>query len=502
MPWANISDAPANIHRLDGAPLTLAQINSIARMADGIEGKNKPWAIAIAHFKKTNTVNGGKWAKKGTSEKELFIKELKEDLLSLIDEDAATIIEKNDKGTYDITTVSTAALEDREGETFSVEAMDYDIAEALKHGDYPEYRVFHSKHLGIGKVKKMMRVGIFAIDTGESYDDPFSLAVCEKMLANNDGRWRVSRGFKVHGLNGTCPECNNVLSISTKHMLGGFRCPGCNTVHLRFKGVLEGIQFTKARTFDVTVTDVPAVPYTGAHARRKDDKGVNGDISMNKKELKEKLIEAGISEGSIDDRLKEVTDDQLAQLGDIPMAEILKEFEADEDPDSNEGVVVEFDDMLAAFKEAVRSEIEEALDGFEVQIDGLNLEELKQEPVDLSELKGQISDLEGKVDQLLVEEEARLKHILKETSRNGKFRILRSKALHVNHDDDDDEEDEDDEEETNELMRKLGVKKETLKWISGLAPKVKKEEDTIVDASGAEFDNMTSMVHGTESEQP
>ena len=501
MPWSTISAAPANIRKLNGVALTLAQVNSIARMADSIpegEGK-KPWAIAIAHFKKTHTVSGESWTGKGKAEaKELFIQALKEDLLSLNDGDAATIVEKNSRGTYNITTVSTAALEDREGETFTTKAMDYDIAEAQKNGDYPEFRVFHSKHLGIGKVHKMMRVGIFAIDSGESYDDPFSLAVCEKMLVNNDGRWRVSRGFKVHGLSGTCPECSSVLSISTKHMLGGFRCPGCDTVHLRFKGVLDGIQFTEARTFDVTVTDVPAVPYTGAFAWRKDDDGVNGDISMNKKELKERLLEAGVPEDAINERLKEVTDDQLAQLGDIPMAEILKEFEDDPDPDPDpdpgEGVVVEFDDMLSAFKEAVRSEIEEALNGFQVEIEGLELEELKQKPLDLSEIKEQISDLTGKVDNLLEKEETRLKNILKETPRNGKVRILRMKE-----EDDDDEEEEEEDEDKSELAEKLGIKKETLDWIAGLGPTVEKEHE-IVDASGETFDNMTQMVHGNPSE--
>lgn len=491
MPWKNTSDAPANLRKLNGTPLTLSQINSIAHMAEGMQDKEKSsrWAIAIAHFKKTHTVSNGKWVKKGTSEKELFIEALKEDLLSLNDGDAATIVEKNHKGTYNITTVSTAALEDREGETFTTVAMDYDIAEAEKHGDYPEYRVFHSKHLGIGRVLKMMRVGIFAVDTGESYDDPFSLAVCEKMLANNDGRWRVSRGFKVHGLSGACPECGSSLAISTKHMIGGFRCPGCDTVHLRFKGVLDGIQFTKARTFDVTVTDVPAVPYTGAFAWRKDESNVNGDISMNKKELKERLLEAGISEEQIDERLKEVTDDQLSQLGDIPMAEVLKEF--DDSDDGDDGVVVEFDTMLSAFKEAVRSEIEEALNGFQVEIDGFDVEAFKQEPVDLTEMKEEISELKEAISLLLEKDEARLKHILSETPRNGKVRILRMKEGEK-----DEEEDEEDEEDMESLSKKLGVEKKTLSWIQGLAPTREKEAE-IVDASGNSFDNMTQMVHGS-----
>jgi len=499
MPWSKVSDAPANIRKLNGTALTLSQVNSIARVADSIpkEGGKKPWAIAIAQFKKSHIVSGGKWTKKGSSgeEKEFFIQALKDELLlSLNDGDAATIVEKNDSGRYNITTVSTAAVKDREDETFTVEAMDYDIAAAKKDGNYPEYRVFHSKHLGIGRVYKMMRVGIFAIDQGESYDDPFSLSVCEKMLANNNGKWRVSRGFKVLELNGGCPKCNSLLSISTKHMLSGYRCPSCDSVHLRFKGVLEGIRFTKARTFDVTVTDVPAVPYTGAYAWRKDDdNSVDGGTSMTKKELKKRLLEAGIPEDAITERLKEVTDEQLAQLDDIPMAEILKEFE-DEDPEGDpEGeVVVEFTDMITAFKEAVRSEIEEALNGFQVEVEGFDVEAFKQASPDFTELKEILGDLQDKVDQLTLKDESRLKDMLRNTSRNGKVRILRMKE------EEEDEDDEEEEEDVESLAEKLGMKKETLDWIQKAGPQETKENDQIVDASGTVYPNLTSAVRGTD----
>jgi hypothetical protein len=486
---------------LNGTALTLSQVNSIARVADSIpkEGGKKPWAIAIAQFKKSHTVSGGKWVKGGSSEKEFFIQSLKDELLlSLNDGDAATIVEKNDSGRYNITTISTAAVKDREDETFTVEAMDYDIAAAKEDGNYPEYRVFHSKHLGIGRVYKMTRVGIFAIDQGESYDDPFSLSVCEKMLANNNGKWRVSRGFKVLELSGGCPNCNSLLSISTKHMLSGYRCPTCDSVHLRFKGVLDGIRFTKARTFDVTVTDVPAVPYTGAYAWRKDDdNSVDGGLSMTKKELKERLLEAGIPEDAINKRLKEVTDKQLEQLGDIPMAEILKEFE-DEDPEGDEGddvddgVVVEFAEMITAFKEVVRSEIEEALNGFQVEVEGFDAEAFKQDPQNFTELKEMLEDLQDKVDQLTLKDESRLKDMLRSTSRNGKVRILRMKE------EDDDEDDEEDEEDIESLAEKLGMKKETLDWIQKAGPQVTKESDQIIDASGTVYPTLTAAIRGTE----
>src|SRR3990167_7020445 len=135
---------------------------------------------------------------------------------------------KGDDDAYDIISISTVAREDKEGETFTIEAMDFDAKLAAKSKDYPEYRMFHKKSLGIGKIHKMYRIGDYAIEEGKSYTDPFSLAVCEKMLINNDGKWKNSRGE------------------------------------------LLNTRFTKTKTFDITITDRPAVPWTATIAYNKD----------------------------------------------------------------------------------------------------------------------------------------------------------------------------------------------------------------------------------------
>jgi len=52
---------------LDGAPLTLAQINHIAEMYDAIKAKggaDNPMAVAIANFKKEYTKSGNRWVKR------------------------------------------------------------------------------------------------------------------------------------------------------------------------------------------------------------------------------------------------------------------------------------------------------------------------------------------------------------------------------------------------------------------------------------------------------
>ena len=102
------------------------------------------------------------------------------DLLFAPPEGESTIYVEKQGDVYWITAVSTAALKDHEGETFDAECIDYDLKQAKRLGDYPEFRVFHKPSLGIGRVEKMQRVGIFAVDQGTSYMDPFSLAVCEK----------------------------------------------------------------------------------------------------------------------------------------------------------------------------------------------------------------------------------------------------------------------------------------------------------------------------------
>jgi hypothetical protein len=67
MPVSKISDAPANIKELDGAKLTLSQINWILRVYDALKEQGKvksPMAAAISQFKKSFKKDGDKWVKK------------------------------------------------------------------------------------------------------------------------------------------------------------------------------------------------------------------------------------------------------------------------------------------------------------------------------------------------------------------------------------------------------------------------------------------------------
>lgn len=72
MPYKSMEDVPANIKKLNGVPLTLAQANKIAEVADAITDVDNPWAVAIAQFKKGHRVKGAHWEKREKSLDSLF----------------------------------------------------------------------------------------------------------------------------------------------------------------------------------------------------------------------------------------------------------------------------------------------------------------------------------------------------------------------------------------------------------------------------------------------
>ena len=73
MPYSSLSDINPALKGID-PPITLAQANHIASVADGIgdeDDETNPWAVAIAQFKKTYVVEGDGWVKKHTENEPL-----------------------------------------------------------------------------------------------------------------------------------------------------------------------------------------------------------------------------------------------------------------------------------------------------------------------------------------------------------------------------------------------------------------------------------------------
>jgi hypothetical protein len=245
-------------------------------------------------------------------------------------------------------------------------------------------------------------------------------------------------------------------------MVAGFRCPTCKSLHPHYKGVLTDVHFRKTKTFEDTITDIPCVPYTGVAAFKLN---TLEDVNMNKKQLKEKLLEAGISEEAIEARLKEVTDEQLKQFSDIPFAEVLKEFQPEETAEEDETFVLD-ESVLREFgkivKEEVGKQLKEALDGFEIELPDLKGVEVEvKELPQIVELKEAIDALSAKLDALLKQDKDKVAEIVADMPRNGKLRILRSKAKPKSKPVEDETTDEEDEEDGEEEMpfekKQLGI---------------------------------------------
>jgi len=164
---------------------------------------------------------------------------------------------------------------------------------------------------------------------------------------------------------------------------------------------------------------------------------------MNKKELKQKLLAAGIDEAVIDQRLKDLPDERLKEFDDIPEAEVLKEFETEEEEeetekpekteeptgDEDEQLFTLDPEVLKDFAEIVRTTVKEevakAMDGISIDISDVEME-LKEVP-GLEALKEQLTAIQEKLDALTTADAKKLKEKLETMPRNGKLRIMRMK---------------------------------------------------------------------------
>jgi len=160
--------------------------------------------------------------------------------------------------------VSTAAAWDLQQELFTTKAMDWDIARAERTKEYPELRLFHIRGFKLGKCTSMARIGNWAVDKGIWNDTAFAQSMKDN-VARNTGRWKVSRGFYTVEAAGHCPECGSGLTVRLVNYMLGAVCPTCKTYYAK-PNMLAGLQVLKSMTFDISVTDKPAVRQTAITA--------------------------------------------------------------------------------------------------------------------------------------------------------------------------------------------------------------------------------------------
>jgi len=172
---------------------------------------------------------------------------------------------------------------------------------------------------------------------------------------------------------------------------------------------------------------------------------------MDKKELRAKLLKAGLPEDAVDERLNTLTEAQLKEFSDIPFAEVLKELGGSEEDDDAQ--VLDLDEVVKEFLVGVRTTVKELLDGFEVKVSDLgDLEVDMKEVPDIIALKESVASLTEKVDdmteaisKLAEKDEKRLKELVDDMPRGGKLRIRRFKAPKDEECDDEDTMDEEEE---------------------------------------------------------
>jgi hypothetical protein len=159
--------------------------------------------------------------------------------------------------------VSTREEWDREGEMFTKEAMDFDIRQAYRTNEFPEFRMYHVRGFKLGMCDKMTRNGNRAVDEGFWHKTKFAQAV-KDIVVRNTGRWKISRGFYSLEATGFCRRCNKDLIVRPINYTLGIMCPKCRMYHPNAS--LNKLKHLKAKTFDITVTDVPAVASTAVAA--------------------------------------------------------------------------------------------------------------------------------------------------------------------------------------------------------------------------------------------
>jgi len=97
MPYSSMEDVNPAVRGID-PPVTLAQANLIARMADGMKGNpdvDNPWAAAIGQFKHTHRMMDGKWVKKAPVSKMMMSMDEKEHMIRMAWEEKFLLKDKD-----------------------------------------------------------------------------------------------------------------------------------------------------------------------------------------------------------------------------------------------------------------------------------------------------------------------------------------------------------------------------------------------------------------------
>jgi hypothetical protein len=335
--------------------------------------------------------------------------------------------------------VSTDEIWDAQGEMFTKEAMDYDISQAQETGEYPELRLFHVRGLKLGQCDSMKRVGEYAVDQGYWNDTPFAQAVKE-LVQNNPGKWKISRGFHMVEAAGLCPQCGVGLSVRPLNLIVGAQCPACGTWVAPSK--VKSLRHLKTRTFDITLTDVPAVSTTGVATYSVLVQDKDGGIHMDRSELKERLLKAGLEVEVVEDFLGSMADEDLLRMKDQTPDEIIEKLQAaiqeiDDDEaevelkeDAEDDPVDESVDVASLLKDMedrVVQRLADQMSALEITVETPDLAEIVGQLTELREaytaLEATFKEIQGTWDEVLKTDTERLHTQLKDMSPAQRIRL-------------------------------------------------------------------------------
>jgi hypothetical protein len=247
----------------------------------------------------------------------------------------------------------------------------------------------------------------------------------------------------------------------------------------------------KTKTFDVTVTDVPAVPWTGVAAFPL-LKRLESEVTMDKKQLRQKLIDAGLEEKEVDARLDSLTMEALKEFDGIPEAEVLKELSKPAS-ESLDTFVLDAS-VMKEFSNIVHTEVEKSLDGLEIDIE--DSEQFKEYSATLATVVKQQEEILVMLKELKATTVTKEQDDDEETPR--RFRILRKEASM------DKKTGEEDPEETDEEMpegdSETAKKKKLPPWLKKDMEVEADDGAVIAGSDGSRFKSMSEFALGGKDE--
>jgi hypothetical protein len=162
--------------------------------------KNASGSVDLPHLR--NAISRLSQQGTGSGEDSWLTPELRKSLLAkarkVLGSESSTkssfTVKRQSDGTYRWWSVSSVAIQDKEGETVSEKAYDDAIAYATEVADYGDLDLVHIKGTSIGQCDGMVRLGKLLVESGTIPDTPMSRGVIKAVEADPD-YWGVSLKF-------------------------------------------------------------------------------------------------------------------------------------------------------------------------------------------------------------------------------------------------------------------------------------------------------------------